>query len=71
MRVDGRKPDEVQDGLRTGVNIDGKCPVMDVFRSSLDRKEGGLIVAMPPQHSVFEGAVAGEPLVVEQGANIV
>ena len=71
MRVDGRERDEVQDGLGTGVNIDGKCPVMEVLRCSVIGEEGGLVVAVPQEHGVFEGVVAGDPLIIEQRADVV
>src|SRR3984885_15903855 len=71
MWVDRRKCDEVQDGLRTGVNIDGKGPVMEVLRCSVIGEECGLVVAMAQEHRILEGAVTGEPLIVEQRADIV
>src|ERR1700733_2199767 len=70
-RLHRRKRGEVQDGLRTGVNIDGKRPVVEVPGCSILGKESGLVVTMARQHRFLKGPVLGGLLVVEQRADVV
>ncbi len=53
------------------MNIDGECPVVKVLGRSVLGKEGGLVVAMPREHGLFKGWVPGDPLIIEQRADVV
>ena len=53
------------------MDINRKCPIVEIPWRSLASKEGRLVVAMPREHGVLKASVAGELLIIEQRAYVV